>query len=425
MTHAQRSILLVAMSCQGIAVGQTIGLLPILLEPLESAFQAPRTTIAAGQILIMLALTFSSILTGVLLDRGGVRRVMLTGAACLVVAQLLASFATSLPLLGLAALLAGAAVPSIGPLTAGKLVTHYFDEGRGRAMGLMSIGPPLGSGLFAALAGWLLGEMDWAQSLRVLAAIAALGLFPMILRVVPRRFEDVPPEHRGLPAIITPTAGERGTLNVLSEAGERAASDATPTPARAPSMFDVFRSPAFLWAGSMFALVTGISSAWTVHAAAYLGGFGLDEAARSNVMALQFWMGVPGSVLCGALAERIGVTRLLGLVLAAATLCYVGFAMATSAAVVTMLAGFGGFAVGGVLPLYLMLLGLRVGPDALGRSIGLSNLMMLPVMSVAVLFAAAVFEAQASYAPVLWVFAVGLFGSLLCLLGGRSSGEHG
>jgi MFS family permease len=421
MTHAQRSILLVAMSCQGIAVGQTIGLLPILLEPLESAFQAPRTTIAAGQILIMLALTFSSILTGVLLDRGGVRRVMLTGAACLVVAQLLASFATSLPLLGLAALLAGAAVPSIGPLTAGKLVTHYFDEGRGRAMGLMSIGPPLGSGLFAALAGWLLGEMDWAQSLRILAAIAALGLFPMILRVVPRRFEDVPPEHRGLAASVTEEAATRAPSIAIGEAW----GGVTPTPARAPSMLDVFRSPAFLWAGSMFALVTGISSAWTVHAAAYLGGFGLDEAARSNVMALQFWMGVPGSVVCGALAERIGVTRLLGLVLAAATLCYVGFAMATSAAAVTMLAGFGGFAVGGVLPLYLMLLGLRVGPDALGRSIGLSNLMMLPVMSVAVLFAAAVFEAQASYAPVLWVFAVGLFGSLICLLGGRSSGEHG
>lgn len=421
MTHAQRSILLVAMSCQGIAVGQTIGLLPILLEPLESAFQAPRTTIAAGQILIMLALTFSSILTGVLLDRGGVRRVMLTGAACLVVAQLLASFATSLPLLGLAALLAGAAVPSIGPLTAGKLVTHYFDEGRGRAMGLMSIGPPLGSGVFAALAGWLLGEMDWAQSLRVLAAIAALGLFPMILRVVPRRFEDVPPEHRGLAASVTEEAATRAPSIAIGEAG----GGVTPAPARAPSMLDVFRSPAFLWAGSMFALVTGISSAWTVHAAAYLGGFGLDEAARSNVMALQFWMGVPGSVVCGALAERIGVTRLLGLVLAAATLCYVGFAMATSAAAVTMLAGFGGFAVGGVLPLYLMLLGLRVGPDALGRSIGLSNLMMLPVMSVAVLFAAAVFEAQASYAPVLWVFAVGLFGSLICLLGGRSSGEHG
>jgi len=61
MTPAQRSILAVAMVSQGIAVGQTIGILPILLEPLESTFATPRTTVAAGQILIMLALTFSSI----------------------------------------------------------------------------------------------------------------------------------------------------------------------------------------------------------------------------------------------------------------------------------------------------------------------------------------------------------------------------
>lgn len=395
------------MSCQGIAVGQTIGILPILLEPLEAAFDAPRTTIATGQILIMLAITLSSLATGVVLDRGHVRRVMLAGASCLVLALLLASCATSLPLLGLSALLAGAAVPSIGPLTAGKLVTHYFVEGRSKAMGLMSIGPPLGSGLFAALAGWLLVELAWWQMLRVLAVVALLGLFPMILSVVPRRFDDASPEDLG--RAVAPAEG-----------GDASADSPVPV----PSMLEVLRRPAFLWAGLMFALVTGISSAWTVHAAAYLGGRGLDEAARSNVLALQFWMGVPGSIVCGALAERVGVSRLLGFVVMATAACYAGFAIAPSASVVTVLSAMVGFAGGGVLPLYLVLLGMRVGPASLGRSIGLSNLMMLPVMSVAVLFAASLFEAQSSYTVVLWVFTAGFLAGLACLFGGRSRGER-
>jgi MFS family permease len=410
MTPAQRSILAVAMVSQGIAVGQTIGILPILLEPLESTFATPRTTVAAGQILIMLALTFSSILTGIVLDRGYVRRVMLAGAGSLVLALLLASCATSLPALGLAAVLAGAAVPSIGPLTAGKLVTHYFHEGRGRAMGLMSIGPPLGCGFFAALAGWLLAELPWWQMLRVLATLAALGLLPMILRVVPRRFEDVAVGDVG-PAATGPSSGVGG----VPAEGPVAIGPA-------PSMLDVLRRPAFLWSGVMFALVTGVSSAWTVHAAAYLGGHGLDEAARSNVLALQFWMGVPGSLACGALAERVGVTRLLAWVLGGTVACYAGFALATTAGLAMLLSAFVGFLVGGVLPLYLMLLGARMGAETLGRAMGLSNLMMLPVMSIAVLMAAAIFEVQATYTLVLWIFAAGLCGGLLCLLGGRSVG---
>jgi len=47
MTSHQRSILAVAMLTQGVSIGLSFGIFPILLEPLEEAFDAPRTVASA------------------------------------------------------------------------------------------------------------------------------------------------------------------------------------------------------------------------------------------------------------------------------------------------------------------------------------------------------------------------------------------
>ena len=64
----------------------------------------------------------------------------------------------------------------------------------------------------------------------------------------------------------------------------------------------------------------------------------------------------------------------------------------------------------------MMLIGQRMGPDALGRAMGLSNLVMLPVMAGAVLLAASNYEAEGSYEMSLLVFSVGFLAAIGCLL---------
>lgn len=386
MTAQQRSILAVAMISQGVSVGLTMGVLPVFLEPLEAAFDAPRTAIASGQILIMLALTGGSLVTGAALDRGHARSVMLVGAGLIIVALLLASIATNLYTLALAALIAGAAVPPTGPITAATLVTRNFDEERGRALGLMSMGPPLGSGLFAALAGWALIRFEWREVFVLFAGIAAVALIPAILRVVPARYE-------------TATASAGGA----AEPGV--------------TLFDVLKQPAFLWAGGLFALATGIAMGWTVHVAAYVGGAGFDEAEAARLLGVQFWMGVPGALFFGVLSDRVSLTALFVMMLGAVAACLGGFALEPATSVVVVLCIVSGFAMGGMVPLYMMLLGRRMGPYAMGRAMGLSNLLMLPVMAASVLYAASVFEATDGYASALVVFSFVLVLAVGCLFG--------
>ena len=386
MTAQQRSILAVAMITQGVAVGLTMGILPVFLEPLEAAFEAKRTAIAAGQILIMLALTIGSLVTGAALDRGHARSVMLIGAGLMVSAMVVASLATNLVVLGLAALMAGAAVPPCGPITAASLVTRNFADERGRALGIASMGPPLGSGAFAALAGFGLERFAWNEVFLLFAVIAAVALVPIIWIVVPLRYE--------------------------TESASAEAVDAQPG-----TILDVFQKPAFLWAGGLFALATGIVTGWTVHTAAFLGGIGFSDAGASTVLAVQFWLGVPGALVFGALADRVSLTGLFLVMLTTATVCLAGFALEPGTFVVAGLCALGGFATGGMIPLYMLLLGRRMGPDAMGRAMGLSNLLMLPVMAMVVLSAAEVFESSGTYASVLSVFAVGMLLAIGCLFG--------
>ncbi|MCR9094731.1 MAG: MFS transporter [bacterium] len=382
MTRQQRSILLVAMVSQGIAVGLTMGILPVFLEPLEAAFEAPRTAIAGGQILIMFSLTGASLVTGSALDKGHARVVMLVGVGLLVTAMLIAASSTNLLLLALAALFAGAAVPPCGPITAASLVARNFDAERGRAVGLASMGPPLGSGLFAALAGWLLGRFAWNEVFLVFAGIAGLVLVPLIWSIVPMRYA-------------TETTAEAGAVNMRA----------------------VLRNPAFLWAGGLFALATGIVTGWTVHTAAFVGGAGFSEAGASRVLAVQFWMGVPGAVLFGMLADRTSLTTLFVAMLGTATAVLAAFAAGPGTAAIAVLCTIMGFVTGGMIPLYMVLLSRRLGPDAMGRAMGLSNLLMLPIMATTVLLAASVFESTGRYVGALAVFAFGLLGSIGCLFG--------
>lgn len=400
MTSSQRSILAVALLTQGIAVGLTYGILPVFLEPLEQAFDAPRTQISAGQILMMLALTLGSMTTGVLLDRGHVRSVMLGGSALLVSGLLVASVAPNLGWLALAAALVGAAVPAIGPLTAASLITRSFDQDRGRALGLMSMGPPLGAGAFAGLAGWVLLSLDWREAYRLFAAIAVVGLVPIIWFVVPARFEVEP-----TPQLVAPAPA------AAAPASERDAG----------GMASVLRMPVFWWTALVFALASGIFSGWTVHVAAFLRGQGLDEAQSSTLLAVQYWMGVPGALVFGMLADRISLSTLFVVMLSVGAAVFGGFSLGPSPLVVTVMSVVVGFAFGGLIPLYMMLLGRRMGPDALGRAMGLSNLVMLPIMAGTVLLAASNYEADGGYSLALAVFAVGLLAALGCLWGSNWS----
>ncbi|MFK7894924.1 MAG: MFS transporter [Myxococcota bacterium] len=389
MTSKQRSILVLALVTQGLSVGLTYGIFPVFLVPLETLFDAPRTQIAAGQILIMTALTAGSISAGAVLDKGYARNVLLGGALLLSGSLALASVAPNLIVLAIAAIGMGFAVPSVGPLAGATLITRNFDAERGRAMGLMSMGPPMGSGLLAALAGWTVISYGVRTSFLIFAVLAAVVMVPLIAWIVPARFPQKA-EDSDEPAL---------------------------------AMGDVIRMPVFWWTASVFALGAGVSTGWTVHIAAFFGESGLDETQRAGLLAAVFWMGVPGALFFGYLSDRVSLERLYTFMLGGQAVGYLLFSMVLPPAAVVAVGIALGFMTGGMIPLFLVFLGKRMGPEAFGRAMGLSNLLMLPVMAVSVVIAARFFEAQGNYVGALRIFAVMVLFAIVCVFGSKRSAE--
>jgi cyanate permease len=280
----------------------------------------------------------------------------------------------------------------------------------------MAIGPPLGSGLFAALAGQALVVAGWREAFAFFALFPLLVLCPLIWRAVPPRFDD--------PSPVAEDGGVAEAAGDLDEAVRPAAAVRGDNRSAGGPSKSVLARPVFWWTAGVFALAAGVPTGWTVHVAAYLGGVGLSTAEQSTVLAAQFWMGVPGALVFGMLADRVSITGLFVVMLSAVSLSMLGYAWLPSPLVVTLLAIALGFATGGMIPLYMMLLGKRVGPEAMGRAMGLSNVFMLPVMAVAVLLAASIFEAQGSYASALIVFAIAVAAAIGCVFGSSWSARR-
>jgi predicted MFS family arabinose efflux permease len=375
MTPQQRSILAVATLTQAVAMGVTLGVFPRLLEPREAAIGASRTTSSTGPILVMFALCAAGILAGGVLDKGHVRKAMFFGAGLLTVALLLASWAPNLGVLAVAALAAGFSIPFIGPLAGMTLVTRVFSENQGRAFGIMSMGPALGMGFFAGAAGFLLQTLEWRSIYLLLAAVTTLLLVPAIGLVIPAHVPA--PDVEGAEAADTVGLG------------------------------DVIRRPVFWWSAMVFALSAGIATGWTNHVAAFLGEFDMTESQITSLVAAQFWMGVPGAFLFGTLSDRLPVTGLYVSMLAFEAFAFACFGSGISALSVAILGVTFGLVIGGLIPLYMALIGGRLEPQILGRAMGLSNLVMLPVMALATVGAAGVYEADGSYARAALLCAVG------------------
>lgn len=382
MTHGQRRLLAAVTLTQGFAIGLTFGIFPVFLQPLEQAFGASRTVVSSGQILLMLAMSVGGIVVGSALDKGYPRKIMLTGALLMCLAFVLACVANQLWLLAIAAFLLGLTLPSVGPLVSAGIVTRYFAADRGRALGIMSIGPPLGSGLFAALAGFLIPYFGWQMAYLTFACLCIAVLLPVVWFAIPVQF----------PA----QENTEGT----------AASNAD-------GMFSVVKQPVFFWTVVAYATAMGISTAWTVHVAAFLGSLGLSLVQQSGVLAFSFWMGIPGALVFGMLADRLPAKNLFVLMIVCMGVILLAFATGPSVPWLVTLSAILGFVTGGAIPLYTMLLGQRVATESFGKAMGVSNLFVLPAMALAVLGAAGLFERQGHYSTALMLLAVGLVWALI------------
>ena len=307
---------------------------------------------------------------GWLLDRYGARPVMAVSIAALAVSQLLRPWMTEIWQFYALNAIQFAAMPGAVIITAARVVGEWFEENRGRAMGLTAMGANFGGIIFASLTATLITTIGWRASYFVYGLLFA-ALVPVVLIVV----RDRP---RAAPAAGEP-AGDRDAM--LTGATVR----------------EALRSRTFWLVTATLVMVMMTYGAVLPQIVPHLENEGVPKTEAAAALSLFALFGMCGKVSFGWMTERLPsryvMTACIGCqVIGLWVLLAAGSASWFWAAVPVFGLGFG--ALGAVMPLLVQeTFGLR----AFGTIFGLINFATLGSALAGPLFVGASFEATGSY----------------------------
>ena len=174
-------ILVVAMlGMFGTGPGQS-HLIGIFFDSLATDLELPRTSVAAAYGSATLVAAFLLPQVGKLVDRFGAAGLMWILVLCLGLAAVMFSMAFNwiyiaigfgfLRFLGQGSMM----------MTCANLVSQWFDQKRGMALGLMSLGFPISMAVHPPLAQWLIGQVGWRESWIWLGVATWVLLLPPVL----------------------------------------------------------------------------------------------------------------------------------------------------------------------------------------------------------------------------------------------------
>ncbi len=153
---------------------------PVFIESLQQEFGWSITQISSSAALFAITMGLSSPLIGGLFARFGARATMLAGALLTVLVSLAYANLQSLWMLYVITGFSGLAVGATTILPAQTLVTSWFREYRGRAMGITMLGIGAGGFVLPPFNEMLIRLVGWRAAWLVAAAVMALVVVPLI-----------------------------------------------------------------------------------------------------------------------------------------------------------------------------------------------------------------------------------------------------
>ena len=368
-----------------IGVG-TVTALSVFLQPVGAALDSSRAGISSVSTLAFLAMGVAGFGWGALADRFGTRLVVLAGGILLGCGLVGASRATTLLefqlLFGI--VVGGASGSAFAPLMA--LVSNWFERHRSLAVALVSMGLGVGTITVAPLASLVMEAYDWRTALQVLAGLAFFIVAPgaFLLRTPP-------PE--------AVTAGAEGA-----------------TPAVSMTVGEAFRTPQFTAIALTFMFCCAAHSGPILHMVSYATICGASALTATGVLSTAGAGGLLGRIVMGLLADRYGARQTLvgGLLLQAVTISL--YSITSDITSLYLLSICFGFAYGGVMPLYAVLIREYFGARIMGTAFGAVTMVSSLGMAVGPVAGGWLYDNYASYVGMyLGAGAVGLGAVLIAL----------
>ena len=389
---------------QFMTAGTTFYMYGVLLKPLSEDLHASRFAVGSALSMFMLVGALTGPLIGREVDRRGARGLMLLGTALMSAGFL--AFSRIEGVLGLyltfgATVSVGAAL--LSPITNTALVTNWFHQKRGKALGFSQIGVSFSGMVMAFVATWLVAAYGWRGAVLSFAAVPLVLVAPVVAAVVVNR-----PQDRGLlPDGLAVEPGAGPSAPPLAEPG---------------SLREALRERD-LW---LLALLIGLTFAGSgsviqvIHS--HATDLGYSTARAASVLSCMAGAAALGKPLFGILADRLSPRSAMAGSIGCQVTGLVAILLAPGYAALLGASLMFGLGCGGLIPLFGLLTLERFGAAQLGRMMGAMLLLMLPFQLLGLPFATAVFDRTGSYTPAFVTF-LGFYAAAVVVLSRLPSGS--
>ncbi|MGE8318592.1 MAG: MFS transporter [Comamonas sp.] len=369
-------ILVAAFIAQMLAIGSTSFGFGLFVKPLGQEFGLSRADVNLGLMLLIVGMALVSPLVGRMLDRFSARWTMLGGALLFGLGAVLVAVARDLWLLALATFLPLAfGTAALGPITASTLIARWFDERRGRALGIVAISASAGGALVVPVMSMLIERWGWRHAAGGVGL--AVGAICTLLALL----------------VIRDRAPSPGATRTMSSPDQRW------------TVRQLLATRDFWLLVISVGLMLAMSQALLSSLVAYGTDRGFSLAQATALITAVSASSIAGKVLIGLLADvvdkrllLVGVVLLLELFLVA-LLQHPGFPALFACCLVA------GAAIGGVSPIWAALISARFGIASFGMVMGLTVQAQMPLLLVALRFIGQSHDRSGSYDQAFSVFA--------------------
>lgn len=332
----------------------------LLVNPLRAEFDATLEQVMYSLTLGTLSGLVISPLIGSLVDRYSVRHLMTLG--CLITSAGLFVIAQAQTLLAfniLFGITMAIGLGSMSSLTGSAVVSRWFTQNRGRALGIAAMGTSVGGVIVPALLTWWVNTSGWRDSIQNMALLILLVATPVIWLTIRNR-----PAEQVVPPAQTPQQPS-----------------AAPTQVSSPGMGDIIRMRSFWLIGLSMGMFFAAFSSMLANLSPYAASLGTEETAISVMIAVLSVSGLIGKFLFGSAADRIDLKHGLW---AAHVLLLLAFGLLLLEPPYWLLlvaATCFGLSTGGLIPVWNAIVARLFGVASFGRAMGA----MAPVITLCIL----------------------------------------
>ena len=376
--HYRWYIVALTLVNQALALGVLVYSFALFVVPLLDEFEVSRSK-------VMLAILSFQIVTGLLspvlgryMDQFAMRLLVLSGALAMSLGLFLLSLATEFwQIVALHVTLLPVGMILTGTLASQTMVSKWFTEKRGLAIGVSSMGTSLGGLSVPLVTTWLIGQQGWQGAYLVLATLSLILLVPLNYLVL-----------RHDPPILRLQASATSGVEMKTWTTRQ-----------------ILESWAF-WIPVLALIPINAAFGGTqFNLGAYMSDLGYGQAVAAQLIAVTSGAMIVGKLFFGSLGDRVDHRKLYWFMAGLLLVSMYFFEGSPGRPALFLAASLQGFATGGVMPMMGIMYSSRFGTLSFGRVLGLVNLFLM-IGSFGSILSGWIFDLTQSYDAAFQVFAL-------------------